>query len=75
MRRADVRLTRLRRVSLRLYDSATRDVRDFVPLEQGEAGIYLCGATVQAEPHIGHVRSSVNFDILRRWLEHNQGLA
>jgi len=34
----------------------------------GNVGIYLCGATVQAPPHIGHVRSGVNFDILRRWL-------
>jgi cysteinyl-tRNA synthetase len=39
-----------------------------VPLKDGEVGIYLCGATVQAPPHIGHVRSGVNFDILRRWL-------
>jgi cysteinyl-tRNA synthetase len=39
-----------------------------VPLKTGEVGIYLCGATVQAPPHIGHVRSGVNFDILRRWL-------
>jgi cysteinyl-tRNA synthetase len=39
-----------------------------VPLKAGEVGIYLCGATVQAPPHIGHVRSGVNFDILRRWL-------
>jgi cysteinyl-tRNA synthetase len=39
-----------------------------VPLKEGKVGIYLCGATVQAPPHIGHVRSGVNFDILRRWL-------
>ncbi len=74
MRGAEVRLTRLRRVTLRLYDTATRDVRDFVPLEQGEAGIYVCGLTVQSEPHVGHVRSAVNFDVLRRWLTH-QGYA
>jgi cysteinyl-tRNA synthetase len=55
-------------VTLRLYDSATREVRDFVPLEDGKVGIYLCGLTVQSEPHVGHVRSAVNFDILRRWL-------
>ncbi len=53
---------------LRLYDSATRQVRDFVPLEAGRAGIYLCGLTVQSEPHVGHVRSGVNFDVLRRWM-------
>jgi cysteinyl-tRNA synthetase len=55
-------------VTLRLYDSATREVRDFVPLEDGKAGIYLCGLTVQSEPHVGHVRSGVNFDVLRRWM-------
>jgi len=55
-------------VTLRLHDTATRQVRDFVPLEQGRAGIYVCGLTVQSEPHIGHVRSAVNFDVLRRWL-------
>jgi cysteinyl-tRNA synthetase len=55
-------------VTLRLYDSATREVRDFVPLEEGKAGIYLCGLTVQSQPHVGHVRSGVNFDVLRRWL-------
>ncbi len=54
--------------TLRLYDTATRTVRDFVPLEAGKAGIYLCGLTVQSEPHVGHVRSGVNFDVLRRWL-------
>jgi cysteinyl-tRNA synthetase len=55
-------------VTLRLHDTATRDVRDFVPLEAGKAGIYVCGLTVQSEPHVGHVRSAVNFDVLRRWL-------
>jgi cysteinyl-tRNA synthetase len=58
-------------VTLRIYDSATRSQREFVPLEAGKASIYLCGATVQAPPHIGHVRSGVNFDILRRWLTHS----
>ncbi len=53
---------------LKLYNTATRKVADFTPLKEGEVGIYLCGATVQAPPHIGHVRSGVNFDILRRWL-------
>jgi len=54
--------------SLSLYDTLTRTTSPFVPLKKGEVGIYLCGATVQAPPHIGHVRSGVNFDILRRWL-------
>jgi cysteinyl-tRNA synthetase len=54
--------------SLHLYDTLTRTTSEFVPLREGEVGIYLCGATVQAPPHIGHVRSGVNFDILRRWL-------
>jgi cysteinyl-tRNA synthetase len=54
--------------SLSLYDTLTRTTSRFVPLKAGEVGIYLCGATVQAPPHIGHVRSGVNFDILRRWL-------
>jgi len=60
-------------VTLRLYDTETRAVRDFVPLVPGHASVYLCGATVQGEPHIGHVRSGVAFDVLRRWLS-AQGL-
>ena len=55
-------------VTFRLYDTATRATRDLVPLEEGRVGIYLCGLTVQSEPHVGHVRSAVNFDVLRRWL-------
>jgi cysteinyl-tRNA synthetase len=57
-------------VTLRLYDSATREVRDFVPSEEGKASLYVCGLTVQSEPHVGHVRSGVNFDVLQRWLHH-----
>jgi cysteinyl-tRNA synthetase len=57
-------------VTLRLYDTAARAVREFVPAHPGEVSIYLCGATVQAPPHVGHIRSGVNFDVLRRWLEH-----
>jgi cysteinyl-tRNA synthetase len=57
-------------VSLRLFDTATREQRDFVPLRAGAASMYVCGATVQGLPHIGHVRSGLNYDVLRRWLAH-----
>ena len=55
-------------VGLRLYDTATRSQREFVPLRPRAASIYVCGATVQGLPHIGHVRSGLNYDVLRRWL-------
>lgn len=58
-------------MTLRIFDTATRTLRDFVPLKPGHASIYLCGATPQTQPHIGHVRSGVAFDILRRWLMAN----
>jgi cysteinyl-tRNA synthetase len=58
-------------VTLRLYDTASRQVRDLVPVTPGQVGIYLCGVTVQSAPHIGHLRSGVNYDVLRRWLEHS----
>ncbi len=56
------------RSGLRLYDTAARAVREFSPLRAGRVSLYLCGATVQAAPHIGHMRSGVNFDIAVRWL-------
>ena len=55
-------------MTLRLHDTAARAVREFIPVIPGKASLYLCGATVQAPPHIGHIRSGVNFDILVRWL-------
>ena len=48
---------------LNLYNTADRAVSKFTPLNPGKVGIYLCGATVQAPPHIGHIRSGVNFNI------------
>ncbi|HEX7189402.1 MAG TPA: cysteine--tRNA ligase [Actinomycetes bacterium] len=56
-------------MSIRLYDTATREVRDFVPLVEGTVGIYHCGLTVQGAPHIGHIRKEIVFDVLRRWME------
>src|SRR5829696_9115327 len=58
-----------RTVSLSLYDTGTRTVREFVPLRPGEVSVYLCGDTPQGPPHIGHARSKVAVDVLRRWLE------
>ncbi|MFC4337291.1 cysteine--tRNA ligase [Salininema proteolyticum] len=57
-------------MSLRLYDTGTRSVRDFQPRNEGCVGIYLCGLTVQGPPHIGHLRSGVSYDILVNWMRH-----
>jgi cysteinyl-tRNA synthetase len=58
-------------VPLRLYDTATRQIRDFEPVTPGKVGIYHCGLTVQGPPHIGHIRKEVVFDVLSRWLVHD----
>ena len=62
--------SRLQRVTLRLYNTATRTVEPFQPLVPGKVSIYHCGLTVQASPHLGHIRKEVVFDVLRRWLTH-----
>ncbi|WP_312180646.1 cysteine--tRNA ligase [Arthrobacter sp.] len=56
-------------MSLRFYDTATAQVRDFEPLVPGQASLYYCGATVQGLPHVGHIRSAIAFDQLTRWLQ------
>lgn len=53
---------------IQLHDTASRSVREFVPVRDGAVGMYICGATVQGPPHVGHIRSGVAFDIVRRWL-------
>jgi len=60
-------------VTVRLYDTQARALRDFAPLDAGHVTMYVCGPTVQSGPHIGHVRAAVSFDLLRRWLAHRFG--
>ncbi|WP_348788540.1 cysteine--tRNA ligase [Leifsonia sp. NPDC080035] len=55
-------------MTLRLFDTKAGALRDFVPLRPGEVGMYVCGPTVQSSPHIGHLRSALVYDQLRRWL-------
>lgn len=56
-------------MTLRFYDTASAEVRNFVPLVEGKASLYYCGATVQGMPHVGHIRSAIAFDQLTRWLQ------
>ncbi len=55
-------------MTLRLFDTKAGALRDFVPLRPGAVGMYVCGPTVQSSPHIGHLRSALVYDQLRRWL-------
>ena len=57
-------------MTLRFYDTASAEVRDFVPLVPGKVSLYYCGATVQGMPHVGHIRSAIAFDQLTRWLQY-----
>ena len=57
-------------MALRLYNTRTRSVAPFEPLEAGHARIYVCGLTPSAEAHLGHARSFMFFDVLRRYLVH-----
>ena len=56
-------------MTLHLYDSASRTTRAFEPVRPGRVGLYVCGATVQGAPHLGHLRTAVAFDVLVRWLQ------
>src|SRR5580692_2305971 len=56
---------------LRLYDTRTRTVRDFVPRDAGRVGIYVCGPTVYARIHVGNARPFVVFSLLKRFLVHS----
>src|SRR5262249_58492348 len=54
-------------VALRIYDTLTREWREFVPVKPGRAGMYVCGMTVQNKPHVGHIRAALSGDVMRRY--------
>lgn len=56
-------------MSIKIYDSATHQEVELLTVKPGQVGIYLCGATVQSSPHIGHIRSALAFDVLHRWIK------
>ena len=56
-------------MSLRIYNTLSRALEDFAPIEPGRVRMYVCGVTVYDRPHIGNMRSAVAFDVVRRWLE------
>ena len=56
-------------MALRIYDTLTREKREFVPVEPGKVRMYVCGMTVQNKPHVGHIRSSLSGEVMRRYLE------
>ncbi len=58
-------------MNLRLYDTYTRSLRDFAPLNPDEVGLYTCGPTVYDYAHIGNLRTYLFEDILRRVLAFN----
>ena len=54
----------------RVYDTLTRNKREFSPVTPGRVGMYVCGMTVQDKPHVGHIRASLSGDVMRRYLTH-----
>ncbi len=57
-------------MALRFYNTATRSKENFVPLREGNVGMYVCGVTPYDDCHIGHAMSYINFDVVRRYLEY-----
>jgi len=57
-------------VPLRIYDTLTREKREFVPVTPGKVRMYVCGMTVQNKPHVGHLRASLSAEVMRRYFEH-----
>ena len=56
-------------MSLRIYNTLSRALEDFSPLEPGHVRMYVCGITVYDLCHVGHARSNVAFDVIQRWLK------
>jgi cysteinyl-tRNA synthetase len=58
-------------VPLRIYDTLTRQKREFTPVTSGLVTMYVCGMTVQNKPHVGHIRASLSGEVMRRYFEHS----
>ncbi len=57
-------------MAIRIYNTLTRQKEEFRPLREGEVRMYVCGPTVYDYPHLGHARTYIAFDVIRRYLEH-----
>ena len=57
---------------LKVYNTATRKVEDFKSIEDNKVGMYVCGLTVYNDMHLGHARTYIAFDVIRRWLEYSE---
>lgn len=57
-------------MSLKVYNSLTREKEDFMPVEKNKVKMYVCGMTVYSDAHIGHARTYFAFDMIRRYLEY-----
>lgn len=55
---------------LYIYNSLTRKKEQFIPLHEPNVGMYVCGPTVYGDPHLGHTRPAITFDVLFRYLKH-----
>ena len=55
---------------IKIYDTMTRSLQDFIPLNEGKVNMYVCGPTVYNYIHIGNARSVVAFDTIRRYFEY-----
>ncbi|MBD3337136.1 MAG: cysteine--tRNA ligase [Candidatus Eisenbacteria bacterium] len=56
-------------MALKIQDTLSRRKKEFTPVHEGEARMYVCGMTVQDRPHVGHMRAAVVGDMMRRYLE------
>ena len=56
-------------MTLRVYDTRTREKREFSPLNEGRVSMYVCGITPYSPSHLGHARCYLAFDLVHRWLE------
>jgi len=56
---------------MKIYDSAKKTKREFIPLEEGKVSLYVCGPTVYDDAHLGHAKSALVFDLLTRVLQAN----